>query len=116
MLQQNIEYQMQRSVNCAVEYAMGDSYRQDKIINLNVTIAKAEFYRYIREDSGLDSMYRKYKNERLSYRLYFTSVTGTSNPAILTVCGRAEADSLFSFLAGKIKIPFEISTTNYRLD
>ena len=35
ILQQDIEYQLQRSVNCAVEFAMGDSYRQDKIINLD---------------------------------------------------------------------------------
>lgn len=27
ILQQEIEYQLQRCVNCAVEYAMGDSYR-----------------------------------------------------------------------------------------
>lgn len=116
MLQQDIEYQLQRSVNCAVEYSMGDSYRQDKIINLNVPLTKREFYKYLSDDAGLDSANRKYKNGRLVYKLYFTSVTGTSNPARFTVKGRAEADSLFAFLSGKIKIPFEISSTNYRLD
>lgn len=116
MLQQDIEYQLQRSVNCAVEYSMGDSYRQDKIINLDVTLTKREFYKYLFADVGLDSANRKYKNGRLVYKLYFTSVSGTSNPARFTVKGRAEADSLFAFLTGKIKIPFEISSTNYRLD
>lgn len=116
LLQQDIEYQLQRSVNCAVEYSMGDSYRQDKIVNLDVDLAKEEFYKYLADDIGLDSSHRKYKNGKLKYRLYFSSVSGTSNPASLTVEGRAEADSLFAFLSEKIKIPFSISSTNYRLD
>lgn len=116
LLQQDIEYQLQRTVNCAVEYAMGDSYRQDKIVNLNVKDAKRQFYTYLQEDVGLDSRHRKYKNGKLSYRLYFSSVDGTSNPAVLTAKGEAEASSLFAFLTGNIKIPFEISSTNYRVD
>jgi len=116
LLQQDIEYQLQRSVNCAVEFAMGDSYRADKIINLDVVTAKREFYTYLREDVGLDLSHRKYKDGRLKYRLYFNQVDGTSNPAVLTVKGEAEADSLFTFLIGKIRIPFNISSTNYRVD
>lgn len=117
ILQQDIEYQLQRSVNCAVEFAMGDSYRQDKIVNLDVALAKREFYKYLSEDTGLDSGLRKYKDGKMIYRLYLSSVSGSSNPAELTVKGRAEADSLFTFLTGaKIKIPFRISSTNYRVD
>lgn len=116
LLQQDIEYNLQRSVNCAVEYSMGDSYRQDKIVNLDVREAKRQFYTYLQEDVGLDSRHRKYKNGKLSYRLYFSSVDGTSNPAVLSVKGEAEASSLFAFLTGGITIPFEISSTNYRLD
>lgn len=41
-MQQEIEMHLQRTVNCAVEYAMGDSYRQDKIVNLNVGLAKKQ--------------------------------------------------------------------------
>ena len=116
LLQQEIEYQLQRSVNCAVEFSMGDSYRQDKIVNLDVGLAKREFYKYLSDDVGLDASHRKYQDGKLKYRLYFTSVGGTSNPAVLTVKGRAEADSLFTFLTGKIKISFSISSTNYRVD
>ena len=116
MLQQDIEYQIQRSVNCAVEFAMGDSYRQDKIINLDVDEAKREFYKYLSEDTGLDDEYKKYSGSRVQYRLFLTDVSGTSNPAVFKVQGYAEADSLFSFLIGKIKIPFSISSTNYRTD
>jgi len=116
LLQQDIEYQLQRTVNCAVEFAMGDSYRQDKVVNLDVGKAKREFYTYLQEDVGLDSRHRKYKGGKLAYRLYFSSVDGTSNPAVLTVRGEAEASSLFAFLTGDIIIPFEISSTNYRID
>lgn len=116
LLQQDIEYQLQRTVNCAVEFAMGDSYRQDKIVNLDVGEAKREFYTYLQDDVGLDSRHRKYKNGNLVYRLYFSTVDGTSNPAVLTVKGEAEANSLFSFLTDGIVIPFEVSSTNYRVD
>lgn len=116
ILQQDIEYQLQRSVNCAVEYAMGDSYRQDKIVNLDVNLAKSEFYKYLDSDIGLDSENRKYKNGKVIYKLSFSSVTGTKNPAVFMVKGMAEANSIFSFLTGKITIPFQISSTNYRID
>lgn len=116
MLGQDIEYQIQRAVNCSVEYAMGDSYRQDKIINLNVAEAKKQFYKYIKADTGLDNEYKKFMDGKVKYRLYFTKADGTSNPAVFTVSGYAEAESLFSFLPGKIKLPFKISSTNYRLD
>ena len=116
LLQQDVEYQLQRSVNCAVEFSMGDSYRQDKIVNLDVALAKEEFYKYLTEDVGLDSSHRKYKDGKLEYKLYFTSVEGTSSPAVLTLKGNVEADSMFAFLSDKIKIPFSISSTNYRLD
>lgn len=116
ILQQNIEYQLQRSVNCAVEYAMGDSYRQDKIVNLDVALAKSEFNKYLGSDVGLDSENKKRKNGTVVYKLNFSSVSGTSNPAVFTVKGTAEANSLFSFLVGKVEIPFQVSSTNYRLN
>ena len=116
IMQQEIEMHLQRTVNCAVEYAMGDSYRQDKIVNLNVGLAKNKFYKFLGDDMGLDSYNRKYKNDKLIYSLKFTSVNGTSNPAVFTVKGYATARSLFSFLTGNIEIPFDISSTNFRTD
>ena len=65
---------------------------------------------------GLDSYNRKYKNDKLIYSLKFTSVNGTSNPAVFTVKGYATARSLFSSLTGNIEIPFNISSTNFRMD
>ena len=115
-MQQEIEMHLQRTVNCAVEYAMGDSYRQDKIVNLNVGLAKNKFYKFLGDDMGLDSYNRKYRDGKFIYRLNFTSVNGTSNPAVFTVKGYATARSLFSFLIGEIEIPFNISSTNFRMD
>ena len=116
IMQQEIEIHLQRAINCSVEYAMGDSYRQDKITNLNVGVAKTKFYKFIRDDMGLDSNNRKYKDGKLVYRLEFVSVNGTSNPAVFNVKGYASARSLFSFLTGNIEIPFDISSTNFRTD
>lgn len=116
ILQQDIETHLQRTVNCAVEYAMGDSYRQDKITNLNVGLARNKFYRFLVDDMGLDSYNRKYRGGECIYTLYFSSVSGTSNPAVFTVKGYARAKSLFAFLVGEIEIPFSISSTNFRTD
>lgn len=116
IMQQDIEMHLQRTVNCAVEYAMGDSYRQDKIVNLNVGLAKNKFYKFLGDDMGLDSYNRKYKGGELIYTLNLSSVNGTSNPAVFTVKGYATARSLFSFLIGNIEIPFDISSTNFRID
>ena len=116
ILQQDIEYQMQRSVNCAVEYAMGDAYRQDAITRLDVTAAKSEFYKYLGTDVGLDSYNRKYKSGKLIYTVYFTSVSGTADPAVLIVRGNIKARSIFNFLMGEIEIPFKVSSTNFRID
>ena len=116
IMQQEIEIHLQRAINCSVAYAMGDSYRQDKITNLNVGVAKTKFYKFIRDDMGLDSNNRKYKDGKLVYRLEFVSVNGTSNPAVFNVKGYASARSLFSFLTGNIEIPFDISSTNFRTD
>ena len=116
IMQQDIDMHLQRTVNCAVEYAMGDSYRQDKITNLNVGLARSKFYEFLGEDMGLDSRNRKYSGGECIYTLYFTSVNGTSNPAVFTVKGYAKARSLFTFLTGEIEIPFSISSTNFRTD
>ena len=69
------------------------SYRQDKITNLNVGVAKTKFYKFIRDDMGLDSNNRKYKDGKLVYTLEFVSVNGTSNPAVFNVKGYASARS-----------------------
>ena len=116
ILQQEIEYQLQRCVNCAVEYAMGDSYRQDKIVNLDTDAAKLKFYEYLSEDMGLNSGYKKVKNGKEEYRLAFENVSGTSNPAVLSVKGTVYASSLFTIFREGIRIPFDISSTNYRVD
>lgn len=116
ILQQEIEYQLQRCVNCAVEYAMGDSYRQDRIVNLDVDAAKSKFYEYLSEDVGLDSGYRKVKDGQEEYKIAFERVSGTSNPAVFNVKGTAYANSIFTIFSSGIRIPFDISSTNYRLD
>lgn len=116
IIQQEVEYNLQRTVNCAVEYAMGDSYRQDKIVNLNVELAKKTFYNFLKDDMGLDSENRKYKRGKLIYTLKFNEINGNSNIAVFTVKGTASARSLFSFLTGNVEIPFNISSTNFRTD
>lgn len=116
LFQQKIEYELQRAVNCAVEYAMGDSYRQDKIGYLNVQTAKQEFEKYIREDMGLDAQNRKYQNGKIAYSLLFQRIEGTTQPPEFSVRGMAQTKAMFPFLIGDIEMPFRIKSTNFRTD
>lgn len=115
-LQQKMETELQRAVNCAVEYAMGDSYRQDKVGHLEIDIAKNEFYKYLRNDLGLDDMHRKYNNRKLAYTIRLDEVSGQSEPPEFRIRGVTRAKTMFSFLMGDIEIPFKISSTNFRMD
>lgn len=115
-LQQRLETALQRAVNCAVEYAMGDSYRQDKVGNLDVDTAKRELYQYLKKDMGLDDMHRKYNGGRLVYTIRLDRVHGTTDPPAFEIQGITRAKTLFSFLIGDIEIPFQIASTNFRTD
>lgn len=115
-LQQRMETELQRAVNCAVEYAMGDSYRQDKEGHLDVEAAKSELYKYLRHDMGLDDMNRKYNGGKLAYTIRLDNVSGQKEPPEFRIRGVTRAKTMFSFLMGDIEIPFKISSTNFRVD
>lgn len=115
-IQNNLEYELQRAINIAVEEAMYDTYRQDKLGRLDVARAKIIFYDYLKNDLMLNAELEKYKDDDKIYFLEINSLNATDNPAKLQVKGTAKIKSVFTFLQTEIEVPFSISSRNRRLD
>lgn len=115
-LYQQVEYELQRGANSSIEYAMLDEYRRDGIAKMDSTIAEEELYNYLNQSMKLDSELNKYSDDKLVYKLEIQSVTATESPPQLTIKGQIKTRSIFSFLAGEIRLPFTISSSNNRID
>lgn len=114
LLQQEVEFMLQRGVNTAVEYAMGDSYRQDKLTHLDVDAARAAFDHYLHNEAGLDADNQMIKHGQAAYTLAFSEISGTTYPARLAAMGTLQTKGLF--FAFPVSLPFRIESTNFRVD
>lgn len=114
-LYQQAEYVIQRGVNSAVEYAMLDEYRRDGYAKMDTVIAEDALYTYLYESMGLDTGLNKYAGEQWDYQLEIESIQATESPPRLTLNGVLKTRSVFSFLAGEIRLPFSISSINTQI-
>ena len=112
----HIEHELQRAVNIAVEDAMEDSWRQDKLNMLNVSKAHSDFHSYLQYDLGLNGAHQMIKDGQLIYTLEFDIIDAQIDPPMLLVSGEARVRSAFAFLADDILIPFNIRSKNFRVD
>lgn len=112
---QQVEYVLQRGVNASVEYAMLDEYRRDGYARMNTTLAEDTLYTYLHESMKLDTELNKYAGEQLAYQLEIESINATENPPRLTLQGALKTRSIFSFLAGEVRLPFNISSVNNKI-
>lgn len=115
-LYQQVEYELQRGANSSVEYAMLDEYRRDGVAKMDCTIAEEELYNYLNQSMKLNQELSKYSDEKLVYNLEIQSITATESPPQLTIKVQIKTRSIFSFLAGEIRLPFTISSSNNRID
>ena len=111
---QQAEYELQRGVNSAVEYSIMDEYRKDGITRMDDALADQALYDYFNQSMGLDRELAKYSEGRLVYRLEIQTVSATEEPPRLTIEGVIHTRSIFNFLAGEIRMPFVISSSNNR--
>ncbi|MDD4833389.1 MAG: hypothetical protein PHC44_01460 [Lutispora sp.] len=115
-LYQQVEYVLQRGVNTSVEYAMLDEYRRDGYARIDSELAKEKLYKYLHESMKLDSGLNKYADKEWVYELEIKSVDATDNPPRLTLNGALKTRSIFSFLTGEVRLPFNISSVNNRIE
>ncbi|GHU94343.1 hypothetical protein FACS1894208_05250 [Clostridia bacterium] len=114
-IQAHVEYEIQRAVNIAVEEAMTDSYRQDKINILDTAKAERNLRDYFSVCLGLNNAMAKYKDDALVYQITCT-VSTTENPPRMQVSGTIIIPSLYPMLATNIEVPFMVSSRNGRVD
>ena len=114
-LYQQVEYVLQRGANTSVENAMLDEYRQDGYSRMNSSLAESTLYNYLYESMGLDSNLDKYVDNQWVYQLEIESIDVTDDPPRLTLNGALKTRSIFSFLAGDVRLPFSISSVNNRI-
>lgn len=112
---QQVEYVLQRGVNASVEYAMLDEYRRDGYVRMDTALAEDTLYTYLHESMKLDTELNKYAGEQLAYQLEIESINATENPPRLTLKGALKTRSIFSFLAGEVRLPFNISSVNNKI-
>jgi hypothetical protein len=112
---QQVEYVLQRGVNASVEYAMLDEYRRDGYARMDTALAEDTLYTYLHESMKLDTELNKYAGEQLAYQLEIESINATENPPRLTLKGVLKTRSIFSFLAGEVRLPFTISSVNNKI-
>ncbi len=115
-LYQQIEYTLQRGVNASVEYSMKDQYRRDGYGRMDTALAKDTLYTYFHESMALDEGLNKYSGEQWVYQLEIDSIDATENPSRLMLNGALKTRSIFSFLAGEVRLPFHIASVNNRTE
>lgn len=112
----HVEYELQRAVNIAVEEAMRDSWRQDKLNKLDTIRAEEDLMDYLTVHLGLNAAYQKHNEGNLIYELALDTLTVTEDPPRLFMQGKITIINLFPFLSQNIEIPFSISSKNGRID
>lgn len=112
---QQVEYVLQRGVNASVEYAMLDEYRRDGYARMDTTLAEDTLHTYLHESMKLDTELNKYAGEQLAYQLEIESINATENPPRLTLKGALKTRSIFSFLAGEVRLSFNISSVDNKI-
>lgn len=115
-LYQQVEYVLQRGVNSSVEYAMLDEYRRDGYARMDSVLAEEKLYEYLHESMKLDRELNKYSGEQWVYTLEIQSLIATDDPPRLILEGQLKTGSIFSFLTGEVRLPFTLSSSNYRID
>jgi hypothetical protein len=115
-LYQQVEYVLQRGVNASVEYAVLDEYRRDGYARMDSALAEDILYTYFHESMGLDTALNKYAGGQWVYELEIKDIDTTAEPPRMTLDGVLKTHSIFSFLAGDVRLPFTISSVNNRIE
>ena len=113
---QKVEYQLQRGVNTAVEYAILDEYRRDFDLKMDTVAVQQELYDYFSQSMGLDRDLNKYADSKFLYQLRIRNISVAESPPRLIIEGWIRTQSIFSFLSGEIRLPFTISSRSARID
>lgn len=119
-IRNNIEKELSRAVNIAVESAMLDEYRKDGLSRIDPSAAQAAFGDYLHGDMLLNASNALVIDGKTEYRLTFSSITVNEELPRMNIEGTViippsvfidSLDDGFAYM-----ITFKIASRNQRLD
>jgi len=114
-----VENALYGSLNCALEYAMMDEYRADKIIQFDAALAENKFFEYAAQDIAAvvtgNSMTR-YKDEKEILTVVIDDITTTNDSISITGIIRIPTMLSSVFPAATLELPINLKNTNIRID
>jgi hypothetical protein len=117
-IKQNVDIELSRAVNIALDLSMMDIYRRDHALELDPGIARASFYSYLHDDLKLDGSlsYRDSSGREIFSLDIQDLIIQASPPVIKLNAGIEFKPSYFgNFYLTYIRLPVRAASQNKRI-
>lgn len=117
-VKENLDRELSRAVNIAIDLSMLDKYRMDHISRIDKDTALNEFYLYLLDELQLDSDMKRYNEGQLVYQLVIDNTQISESPPEFSVEGRVIMKPLFfkDIIELDFEIPVKAKARNQRLE
>ena len=116
---ENLEIELARAANIAVDLAMSDAHRQDHISELDAAAAHDQFYDYLFNDMRLSPQLEAYSHDGgCLYKIEITDLFISASPPVISATAVVTMQPLFIGRAAPELVRFNIraSSVNRRND
>jgi hypothetical protein len=118
-IKQNVDIELSRAVNIALDLSMMDIYRRDHELELDIDAARASFYSYLRDDLQLDrSLSYRDSDGKEIFSLYIQELTIQASPPVIKLRASIEfKPTYFGNMYFKyIRLPVKAASQNKRVE
>ena len=112
-VKENIDRELSRAVNLAIDLSMDDTSRGYHSSKINADNARNEFYSYLENDMNLGGSLRDPNDE---FGLVIENLDIQSNPPSISVIGHVELKAGYFSMMPKVNIPVKAKSRNRRTD
>ena len=116
---QSIDDELSRAANTAVDLAMSDAHRQDRLLELDTAIAYERFYEYLYNDMRLSPrLEARSQNNGIIYSIDIDGLTITGSPPSIRFTAIVTLQPAFLSRIAPVPLRFSIrcSSTNRKID
>lgn len=118
-IKQNIDIELARAANTAVDMSMSDAHRQDRISELDEEAAYVRFFNYLYDDMNLTSrLEARSPGGSNIYILEIDNLTVTRSPPGISITGTIAVQPLFisGIIHAPIRVPVRCNSINRRFE
>ena len=112
-VKENMDRELSRAVNLAIDLSMDDTARGYHSSKIDTQIARNEFYSYLENDMNLGGALSGPNDE---FRLFIESLDIQPDPPSISVTGHIELKAGYFSIMPKINIPVKAKSRNRRTD